>query len=188
MAEGGMTMSGVAGKAKDVDPVSGKKVKAKDAPIAVFLDTVYKFESAENLAKFKEAPEKYAVLSCPVSGEPVRVRDAKAKTMHGGRTWYFCCGDCKGKFEKDPAKYETYICPTCGMTSLVADEYTVSGEVDGHVVHYCCNDCKASFEKNQMGYFSLIVPEGGMRSDAMEDENTAPPAAAPADEHSGHDH
>ncbi len=105
-ADEGMQMSMGKEKEKDsgpaVDPVSGKKVTAEEAPEAIFLDTLFRFESAENLAKFRAEPEKYATVACPVSGEPVRIRDAKVKTVSSGRTWYFCCGDCIKKFEEDP--------------------------------------------------------------------------------------
>lgn len=181
-----MGVASLAKKARESDPVSGKKVKAKEAPIAVYLDNVYKFESVENLAKFKAAPEKYAVVECPVSKEPVRVRDAKAKSMHGDRTWYFCCNDCKGKFDKEPAKYETYLCLACGMTSLVNDSYTVSGTVEGRSLHFCCGDCRKQVEQGAAAFLSLIVPEGGVKSDEGVTPKVKPEESGEG--HSGHSH
>ena len=43
-------------------------------------------------------------LVCPVTG--TRIASAKAAMGHStykGKTYYFCCPDCKPKFDKDPA-------------------------------------------------------------------------------------
>ncbi len=181
-----MGVASLAKRARDADPVSGKKVEAKEAPIAIYLDTVYKFESGENLAKFRAAPEKFAVVDCPVSKDPVRVRDAKDKSEHGGRTWYFCSSDCKSKFDSAPAKYASYLCLACGMTSLIGDSYTVSGAIDGHAFHFCCNDCKKRVEKDASAFLALIVPEGGVKNADGGEPEKAP--AKSGDEHSGHSH
>jgi len=75
---------------------------------------------------------------CAVSGETMLKSQAKASYEHEGKTYYFCCENCKDKFVKDPAKYigknadmeEIYTCsmhpevqsdkpgkcPKCGMT------------------------------------------------------------------------
>jgi YHS domain-containing protein len=154
-------------QAGPVDPVSGKKVKAADAPIAIFLDSVYKFGSAENLAKFRAAPEKYATTHCPVSDEPVRIKDATQKTNHGGRTWYFCCADCKVKFDAKPADYVTYRCPACGGVALVSMEGSITGDYDGREMRFCCSHCKAKFDEDPAAYFGLVVPEGGAAGDSL---------------------
>lgn len=152
------------------DPVSGKKVKSKNPPIAIFLDKVYKFEKAANLAKFRAAPEQYATTTCPVSDKVVRIKDATQKTQYGGRTWYFCCGDCKGQFEASPADYVTYRCPSCGGIALAGMEGSVTATYDGREMRFCCTHCQEAFEVNPAEYFALVVPEGGDKS----------PGAAPA--------
>jgi YHS domain-containing protein len=161
MAEEGMKMS--MGEDKDkgpaTDPVSGKKVMVEDAPEAVFLDTLFRFESVENLAMFRTAPEKYATVACPVSGEPVRIRDAKVKTVADGRTWYFCCGDCIKKFEKNPGKYVTIRCPVSGETVLKKD--AAKATIEGKDVYFCCMGCKPAFERNEAKIAAMMVPEGG---------------------------
>lgn len=56
---------------------------------------------------------------CPVSGETMLKSQAKASYEYEGKTYYFCCADCKEKFVKDPAKYigktvdmkDVYTCP-----------------------------------------------------------------------------
>jgi YHS domain-containing protein len=56
---------------------------------------------------------------CPVSGETMLKSQAKASYEYEGKTYYFCCDDCKEKFVKDPAKYigknaamkDVYACP-----------------------------------------------------------------------------
>lgn len=41
----------------------------------------------------------------PVCGMEVDEKTAKHKTVHMGKTYYFCCAMCKEKFEADPHKY-----------------------------------------------------------------------------------
>lgn len=142
-----------------VDPVSGKKVSAEDAPEAIFLDTLFRFESPENLTKFRADPEKYATVACPVSGEPVRIRDAKVKTTHSGRTWYFCCGDCIKKFEKKPAKFETIRCPVSGEVVPLSEAHKAT--IEERDVYFCCAGCVPAFERNATKLFGMMVPEGG---------------------------
>ncbi|MBM3287483.1 MAG: cadmium-translocating P-type ATPase [Candidatus Eisenbacteria bacterium] len=156
-----LAVAGIAGAA-EIDPVSKKKVKDKKAPIAVFLDKVYKFASVENLAKFRAAPEQYATTTCPVSGKDVRIADAKAKTQWGGRTWYFCCATDKEAFEKEPEKYATYRCPACGGIAPISMGSPAVGTYEGSELRFCCGGCKEAFEEAPEAYFSSLVPEGGV--------------------------
>ena len=153
-------------QAGPIDPVSGKKVKAKDAPIAIFLDKVYKFEKAANLAKFRATPEQYATTNCPVSDKPVQTKDATQKSEYGGRTWYFCCSDCKAQFGASPEDYVTYRCPSCGGVALVNMKGVVTASYDGREMHFCCTHCQEAFETNPKAYFALVVPEGGDKPQA----------------------
>jgi xanthine dehydrogenase accessory factor len=41
----------------------------------------------------------------PVCGMTVGVADARYRTVHEGRTWYFCSAGCMQTFEADPARY-----------------------------------------------------------------------------------
>ena len=43
----------------------------------------------------------------PVCGMTVDVADASYRTVHDGRTYYFCSAGCLGSFESDPARYLT---------------------------------------------------------------------------------
>ena len=43
----------------------------------------------------------------PVCGMTVDVADARYRTVHDGRTYYFCSAGCLDSFEQDPAKYAT---------------------------------------------------------------------------------
>jgi YHS domain-containing protein len=149
-------------QAGPMDPVSGKKVKSAEAPIAIFLDAVYRFESAANLAKFRAAPEKYATTRCPVSDQAVRIKDAAEKSEYGGRTWYFCSAGCKGKFDDTPADYVTYRCPSCGGIAPVSMGNPVRANYDGREMRFCCDHCKAAFDVDPAAYFKLVVPEGGI--------------------------
>jgi xanthine dehydrogenase accessory factor len=43
----------------------------------------------------------------PVCGMTVDVADARYRTVHDGRTYYFCSAGCLESFESDPARYTT---------------------------------------------------------------------------------
>jgi len=43
----------------------------------------------------------------PVCGMTVDVADARYRTVHDGRTYYFCSAGCLDSFESDPARYAT---------------------------------------------------------------------------------
>lgn len=45
------------------------------------------------------------VIRCPVMGEVVKDPSTAAKSVHQGKTYYFCCPGCKPKFDADPARY-----------------------------------------------------------------------------------
>ena len=41
----------------------------------------------------------------PVCGMTVEPEDAAAESEYQGRTYYFCCQDCKRMFDEDPTNY-----------------------------------------------------------------------------------
>ncbi len=49
---------------------------------------------------------KNAPLICPVSGETIASPKAAYNSeVYKGKTYYFCCPDCKPAFDKNPSKY-----------------------------------------------------------------------------------
>ncbi len=52
-----------------------------------------------------QAKDDKPVVTCPVTGQPVKDPDKAAKSEYKGKTYYFCCPGCKPKFDKDPEKY-----------------------------------------------------------------------------------
>ncbi|HSQ62448.1 MAG TPA: YHS domain-containing protein [Polyangiaceae bacterium] len=42
---------------------------------------------------------------CPVSGEEFVVTASSPSAEYGGKTYYFCCPGCDGKFKADPKKF-----------------------------------------------------------------------------------
>jgi len=55
-----------------------------------------------------KAPGEAAVSdtsTCPVTGETFKIEATSAKAEYQGKTYYFCCPGCKGKFEANPAKF-----------------------------------------------------------------------------------
>ncbi len=53
-----------------------------------------------------ETPARHEELD-PVCGMTVDVADARYRTVHDGRTYYFCSAGCLESFESDPARYAT---------------------------------------------------------------------------------
>ena len=113
-------------KSEPAEPAQTQAVAAAEAieqttcpimgnPINKELFVEYKgkkvyFCCAGCIDKFKEDPEKYITflkqrVTCPVSGEEIAVGDAAGIHEHDGKTYYFCCLNCKEAFLKDPAKY-----------------------------------------------------------------------------------
>ena len=46
-----------------------------------------------------------AALICPVTGNKIAsVKAAVGHSTYGGKTYYFCCPECKPRFDKNPAK------------------------------------------------------------------------------------
>jgi xanthine dehydrogenase accessory factor len=43
----------------------------------------------------------------PICGMPVNINTAVHKSEYEGKTFYFCCAGCKGKFDKQPDSYTT---------------------------------------------------------------------------------
>ena len=49
---------------------------------------------------------KNAPLICPVSGDKIASPKAAYNSeVYKGKTYYFCCADCKPAFDKNPSKY-----------------------------------------------------------------------------------
>lgn len=44
-----------------------------------------------------------ALPNCAVSGEPVKNKDVSS--TYKGKTYYFCCPNCKGAFDGNPEKF-----------------------------------------------------------------------------------
>jgi len=145
-----------------IDPISGGTVTDAEAPRAIFLDVVYHFESEKNLATFRRDPEKYATVTCPVSGNPVPISMAKARGNYAGRTWYFNKKSDMMEFTSDPEKYATYRCPVCGGGGKIAKPTTITEEVNGFSLHFCCSHCLAAFHEKPDGFVADLVPEEGV--------------------------
>lgn len=53
-----------------------------------------------------DAPPRHEELD-PVCGMTVDIADARYRTVHDGRTYYFCSAGCLESFEKNPARFAT---------------------------------------------------------------------------------
>ncbi len=45
------------------------------------------------------------LVTCQVSGKEIKKSEAKGSMEYEGKTYYFCCENCKDSFVKDPEKY-----------------------------------------------------------------------------------
>jgi YHS domain-containing protein len=94
-----------------VDPVCGMKIKKSDAKATFeYNGKTYYFCMEGCLEKFKKDPEKYAhkaeeMVTCPVSGKTIKKSEASGSHEYNGKTYYFCCPNCKEKFLENPEKY-----------------------------------------------------------------------------------
>ncbi|MCW5943360.1 MAG: hypothetical protein KIS66_14100 [Fimbriimonadaceae bacterium] len=95
------------------DPVSGKRIAAKDAKAqADFGGLRYYFESAANKASFEQhkaafgAMPKKEALYCAVMGHAVKdYASAGGFVDHEGTRYYVCCADCLAAMKKEPGKF-----------------------------------------------------------------------------------
>ncbi len=56
-------------------------------------------------AKKPASTAKAASLICPVTGTKIAsIKAAVGHSTYKGKTYYFCCPECKPRFDKDPAK------------------------------------------------------------------------------------
>ncbi len=155
-----------------LDPISGAEVAAERAPMAIFLDAVYYFESEGNRDTFRRNPEAYATTTCAVTGNPVPIPSAKVSITYGGRTWYFNTKTDMLTFAADPEKYATYRCPGCGGGGRIAKPTTQTASLDGQELHFCCSHCRDGFLADPSEYVAAFVPEGGIVDSTGSPERT----------------
>jgi xanthine dehydrogenase accessory factor len=102
----------------------------------------------------------------PICGMTVAALPSTPHVEHDGKTVYFCCVGCKGRYEaermgaatdaasttlaagRSKVAPATAVDPVCGMTVLAAAD-TPHLEHDGETVYFCCDGCKTTFEKEQ---------------------------------------
>lgn len=107
---------------------------------------------------------KVAAVTCPVTGLVVKNVKTAPKAVYQGKTYYFCCSDCKAKFEKNPAKYVKssqtkqskagggFICPVMGTRVASIADAAGKSVYKGKVYYFCCPECKPKFDKNPEKY------------------------------------
>lgn len=105
-------------------------------------------------------------LTCPVSGKEITNIENAPKYEYKGKTYYFCCENCKEAFMKDPEKYiqvETHeghmhahaedsaYDPTCSM-KIKKTEAAATYEYNGETYYFCSEQCKDKFAQNPEKY------------------------------------
>ncbi len=66
--------------------------------LIVMLATVLVIAAVEQKAKDE-------TVKCAMSGKGIKKSEVKSSCEYKGKTYYFCCDDCKEAFAKDPEKY-----------------------------------------------------------------------------------
>lgn len=64
--------------------------------------------AADAQASFEGAPPVGAHAICPVSREAFTVTAETQTSEHAGRTYAFCCSNCKARFDADPARFAVH--------------------------------------------------------------------------------
>ena len=116
------------------------------------------------------------MVTCAVSGEKMKKSEAKGSYEYEGKTYYFCCDNCKETFVKDPVKYinqeghkgqehvhqhgeehahehgeDTAVDPVCGMKIKKSDA-KATYEYNGKTYYFCMEGCKEKFVKEPAKY------------------------------------
>lgn len=108
------------------------------------------------------------MVKCPVSGEEIKKSEAKGTFEYEGKTYYFCCENCKEKFMENPEKYahqeshegqmhghhhaeDPTVDPVCGM-EVKKSEANATHEYDGRTYYFCMEACKEKFVKDPEKY------------------------------------
>ncbi len=78
----------------------------------------HKHPSSTNLAEATNS-----LAKDPVCGMSVDPATAKHQAEHDGKTFFFCCAGCRGKFVADPARY------------LAEPSHAPTGSAHGHAHH-----------------------------------------------------
>lgn len=122
------------------------------------------------------------MVKCPVSGKEINKSEAKETYEYEGKTYYFCCANCKTAFVKNPEKYtgdddnmghmhaqqeekghEVHMhgksedkakAVKCPvMGHEIKDlEKAPSYEYEGKTYYFCCPGCKEKFMKDPEKY------------------------------------
>jgi xanthine dehydrogenase accessory factor len=90
----------------DLGHVSTDEIAVAILAEIVQLKAAGKLEAAVGTAPAAESSQRHEEID-PVCGMTVDVADARYRTVHDGRTYYFCSAGCLESFESDPARYLT---------------------------------------------------------------------------------
>ena len=56
-------------------------------------------------ASSRDKNDENDIVACPVMGTKIKISKAYDKTVYKGKTYYFCCSECKPEFLKNPEKF-----------------------------------------------------------------------------------
>jgi len=142
----------------------------RKSKMVFFLFLVISFSMILTAFADQEAEE---TVKCPVSGKEIKKSESKATYEYEGKTYYFCCENCKEKFLEDPDEYafqgvdpheghmhshqqaeDAVVDPVCGM-KLKKEEAQVTYQYNGKTYYFCMEGCKDKFVKNPEEYVNI---------------------------------
>ncbi len=110
------------------------------------------------------------MVKCPVSGKEIKKSEAKATYEYKGKTYYFCCENCKETFLENPDKYVPQesgsheghmhsaqqeegmvVDPVCGM-KLDKEKAAATYQFEGKTYYFCTEECKDKFAESPDQY------------------------------------
>lgn len=174
----------------DVDVVSGAKLGAIDEQVIIDHEgRELRFASEKSVETFRADPDRYlaavdaavtklqlaryALETCPVSGEKLGSRGMPVDVVFSNRLVRLCCDGCKADFVASPAKYvakldaavietqrNTYPTDKCVVTAerLCDMDDPIEYVLGERLVRLCCKGCVKKIRKDPLTYLAKLAP------------------------------
>jgi YHS domain-containing protein len=137
-------------------------------------------------------------VKCPVSGKEMKKSEARASVEYEGKTYYFCCENCKKEFMENPQKYtegetetehmhahmhgeEMAVDPVCEM-KISMEDAKATHRHKGKTYYFCTEACREKFVKDPEKYIKNI---GDMMTCPVSGEKISKSEAAESYEYEG---
>lgn len=108
-------------------------------------------QTKSNQPTTKQTANNKQQVRCPVSGEVLTDLKKAPRHTYQGKTYYFCCNNCRAKFQKEPQKY-IQAAANANTSKSAAKTDTKSG---------CCSSDRCSTKDNKSGCCSTKDSNSG---------------------------